>query len=278
MNRGKLLIAGLVVVLAISLTLGGLALARTSDNGDTKIVLTGGKDSSTSEEYSALQLVNGQQTELTVTGTGKVTVKPDIAVVNLGVQVKDDTVSAAQETAKTAMSAILTSLSNNSIAEKDIKTIEFSIQPVWESNYNSSYYPGSQSVMTGYQVRNMLNITIRDTTKVGAIIDAAAKAAGDPIRVENIYFTIENPDSIYDQARKLAVKDAMAKAQNMADLAGVKLGSITSISENMNYYYGGYGIPPAIPTVYANESSVTTPIVSGESDITTSVQIVYTIE
>lgn len=279
MNKGKLLVVGLVVALAVSLSLGGLALARSSKDRETKIILSG-NDTSGTGEYSTLQLVNGQQqTALSVTGTGKVTVKPDIAVVNLGVQVKDVTVSAAQQQASPAMTAIMSSLSDNGIADKDIKTVEFGIQPVWESSPYSGYSPSYQTTMTGYQVRNMLSITIRDTVNVGVIIDAAAEAAGDLIRVDNVYFTIENPDPQYDQARELAVKDAMDKAQKIADLAGVKLGKIISISENRDYYGNNFMSVPT-PVLYASVSGSveTTPIISGESDITTSVQMVYTID
>jgi len=270
MNKGKLLVVVLAVVIALSIALSGLALARNSNDEQTVV----GSTLPTSGKFTTLQVLNGQQQMgLSVSGTGKVTAKPDIVIVNLGVEIEDKTVAAAQQQASQAMSAVMTALTTNGIADKDVQTTNFSIQPVW--NYKTGINGNNQRTLEGYQVNNMVSVTIRDVAKAGSIIDAVAQAGGDLTQVESISFTVDNPNPLYDQARELAVKDAMDKAQKTADLAGVKLGKLIYVSET-----GGYHLPTPMfsSSVSVSGSGFTTPISSGQLDISTSVQMVYAIE
>jgi hypothetical protein len=119
----------------------------------------------------------------------------------------------------------------------------------------------------------MVTAKIRDINKSGTIIDAVAEAGGDLTRINGISFTVDNPTTYYTQAREKAMADAEAKAEQMADLAGIKLDKPFYISES-----GGY-----IPVPYAVRSydagvSATTPISAGELEITLSVQVAYGIK
>src|SRR4030043_416490 len=123
MDKGKLLMIGLAVAVALSLVLSGLALTRNSDDDVQGLVVSG---IVTSGKYTAQQTLNGeQQTGLSVSGTGEVFAKPDIAVVTLGVQAEAKTVMEAQQQANQAMSAVMSALINNSIAGTDIQTTNF---------------------------------------------------------------------------------------------------------------------------------------------------------
>jgi len=247
------------------LALSGLALARSSHD-DAQGLVVSGIDASVSGKYTTLQLLNGQQqTGLSVSGTGEVFAKPDIAVVTLGVQAEAKTVANAQQQANQAMSAVMSALTANGIADKDVRTTSFSIQPVWN-------YTENQRVLEGYQVNNIVSVIIRDVNKTGTIIDAVTVAGGDLTRVENISFTVENPKPYNDQARELAIKDAIDKAQQIARLAGVSLGKIIYISES------GGSVP--IPIAYYKDEAAmsSTPISSGQLEISLSVQVVYALE
>lgn len=78
----------------------------------------------------------------------------------------------------------------------------------------------------------MVTVKIRAVEKAGTIIDAVTSAGGDLIRVNDIYFSIDQPEKYYPQARTLAMNDAKAKAEGLASLAGVKLGSAIYVSES----------------------------------------------
>jgi uncharacterized protein len=270
MNSRKLLVVSVVIVIALALALSGLALARSSKDEVANMVVSG-SDVSNSGKFTTLQVLNGQQqTGLSVSGTGEVNVTPDIAVVTLGVEAEAKTVADAQKQASDAMNAVMSALTANGIADKDIQTTNYSIQPVY--NYNSGINGSSQRVLEGYQVSNTVNVTIRDVSKTGTIIDAVTAAGGDLTRVDNISFTVDNPKPYNDQARELAIKDAMTKAQQTASLAGVTLGKLLYISESSNYS------GPIRVMASGVDSSFTTPISSGQLDISLSVQMVYAIE
>jgi uncharacterized protein len=270
MNSRKLLVVSVVIVIALALALSGLALARSSKNEAADIVVSG-SNVSNSGKFTTLQVLNGQQQMgLTVSGTGEVNVTPDISVVTLGVEAEAKTVADAQKQAGDAMTAVMSALTANGIADKDVKTTNYSIQPIW--NYSTDKDGVSKRTLDGYQVSNTVNVTIRDVNKTGTIIDAVTAAGGDLTRVNNISFTVDNPKPYNDQARELAIKDAMTKAQQMAGLAGVSLGELLYISESSNY-----NVPVRVVASGA-DSSFSTPISSGQLDVSLSVQMIYAIE
>lgn len=214
--------------------------------------------------------VGSQQEGLWVTGQGEVKAAPDVAVINLGVQAQAPAVAEAQNNAKQAMDAVISALKINGIAEKDIQTTGYNIwqQTRWDNETQ-------QEIVTGYQVSNSVQVKIRKVADAGVILDAAVAAGGDFIRVQGIYFQVDDPSSFLNDARAEAVADARARAEQLADLNGVKLGKPTYITES---YYN-----PIIPrsaeawSTVAGGAPTPTPIAPGETTITATVQIVYSI-
>jgi len=101
-------------------------------------------------------------------------------------------------------------------------------------------------------------------------------AGGDYTRVNGISFSVENPEQYYTQVRDLAMKDAKAKADQIAALAGVTLGKPTYVSDN-SY------IPTSYPVAYKMDAAgsgagTITPISAGDTEITLSVQVTYSIQ
>lgn len=222
------------------------------------------------------ELNSNQQQGISVSGEGKVSVVPDVASLQLGIQAQAKTVAEAQNQASDAMNQVMTALTSNGVASKDIQTSYFSIQKITRYDQNTQ-----QEVTTGYSVTNLVNAKIRILAqesytldyKVGRIIDAVAQAGGDFTQVNSINFTVDNPQSYYDQARQKAMTDATHKASSLADLAGVKLGKPISIVES------GTAVPPPSPfyAKAAADSTATTPISPGELEITLDVQVIYSI-
>jgi len=215
--------------------------------------------------------INNQQEGIWINGQGVVTVTPDIATLSLGVEVQAESVTTAQEQAAIAMDEIMTALTDNGIAEKDIQTQYFSIYPVtrWDKD-------DEEQVIIGYRVSNTVNAKIREVDKVGTIIDAVAEAGGDFTRINGISFSVDDPSAYYEEARGKAMADAKAKAEQLAELAGGSLGKATYISES-SYSYA----PPSVYRggVYEDaEMAVETSISPGETEISLSVQIAYTIQ
>lgn len=210
--------------------------------------------------------LNTQQEGIWVSGEGEVTVTPDIATLWLGVEAQAETVTEAQSQAVEAMDNVMDTLTDNGVDEKDIQTQYFSISQVtrWDDD---------ELIVIGYRVTNMVTAKIRDIDDVGSIIDAVATAGGDLIRINNIAFSVDDPSEYYEEVREEAVADAQAKAEQLADLAGVELGKPTYISEGTIYppvVYRDVGMTEVTPPL--------TPISPGEIELTLTVQVAYAIE
>jgi uncharacterized protein YggE len=172
--------------------------------------------------------------------------------------------------AAAGMDSVVAVLRANGVAEKDIQTQWFNIYPV----RNWTEWEGT---IIGYQVTNTVSVKIREVDATGRIIDAVAKAGGDLIRINGVSFTVDDPSKYYDEARAEAVADAMEKAQQLADLAGVQLGAPFYISEG-----GGYTPTPIYMDYamkgYAESNVPMTPINPGETEIILTVQMAFTIQ
>ncbi len=209
--------------------------------------------------------LKSQQEGIWVSGEGKVTAIPDIATLSLGVEAQAATVAEAQSQAAGAMNRVMAALTDNGVDEKDIQTQYFSIDRVtrWDRERE-------EEIVVGYRVTNMVTAKIREIDKAGSIVDAVAAAGGDLTRINNIGFSVDDPSAYYDEARQEAMADAKAKAEQLAELSGVKLGKPTYISE-------GTISPVYQRSMYEAAAPAPTPISPGEMELTLTVQVVYAI-
>lgn len=218
--------------------------------------------------------VNGgnRQFGIWVTGEGKAIATPDILLLNLGVEAQAKAVGEAQSTARQAMSRVRQALTANGIEDKDIKSTSYSIQPVYQYIQREN-----RQELTGYRVSDRISVKIRNIQIAGKVIDSAAEAGGNSIRIDSISFTIDDPTPLKNEAREKAVKDGVSKAKQMAELAGVKLGKAIYITES------GFVSPPPRPfpapmMLKAESAGAATEISPGEAEIQVQVQIAFTIE
>ena len=273
MKNGLLLVVGLLVGVAL---LG--AIGYVSSTGASASV-TAPYEADPQSLSSAQPVYNSQSTGIWVSGQGTVTVIPDVAVLNMGVEAEASTVEQAIDEAAVAMDRVIASLHTNGIAENDIKTQWFDIYPIREwvdFDYPvKSWIEDDYEVLLGYRVTNMVTVKIRDVEATGQIIDAAAKAGGDLIRIHGVSFTVDDPSIYESEARAQAIADARDKAQQLTNFAGVHMGSPFYISESGGFlpiYQDYYGVG-----VMAAEQ-VPTPISPGETEITLTVQMAYDIQ
>ena len=213
--------------------------------------------------------LDNQQEGIWVSGRGEVTAAPDITILQLGISAQRASVAEAQSEAATAMDKVMTALSESGIASKDVQTQQFSIQQVtrWDQDKQ-------EQIVIGYRVDNMVVAKIREIEKTGSIIDAVAVAGGDYTRINGISFSIDDPSNYRKEARDKAMADAKTKAEQLANLSGVKLGKPTYITESISY--------PVYPTPIRAEAPAmapapVTPISPGEMKISLDIQVVYAI-
>ncbi len=160
---------------------------------------------------------------ITVSGEGKVLVKPDIAIINIGVIKEDADLEKVQQNAAGIMGQLTKFLKENKVDEKDIKTTSYSISPRYD------YKEGEQK-LRGYEVFQNLEVKIRDLGKVSAILSGAASRGAN--QVGSLTFSVDDPKKAKDEARAMAIKDAKEKADNLSKNLGVSLNKIISYGES----------------------------------------------
>ena len=205
---------------------------------------------------------------ITVVGQGSARVAPDIAQVSVGVDTVADTVSEAVKESNGKMDAILAALKALDIADKDIQTQNYSIS-VEQSGLPTP--EGGEAVSKPrYRVTNMVTVTIRELSKVGSVLDAVVKAGAN--NIWGVSFSVDDTKSALTEARGKAVADAQARAQELAGLAGVEVGSIVSISEVV----GSSSYPVAVERAYGMGADASVSV--GEVEVSYQVQVVFSLE
>ena len=162
---------------------------------------------------------------ITTQGHGEVKVKPDIALLTLTVTTQSANQADAVQQNAARTTSLLAALRGAKIAEKDIETQSYTVQPQYD-------YRPSPPVLTGYQVQNSVQATVRDLTKVGFVIDKAT--AGGASEVGGVSFDLSDQAAAQASALRLAVTSAKLKAGVMADAAGVGLGRLLTLTEGGN--------------------------------------------
>jgi len=204
---------------------------------------------------------------VTVSGSGSAFGEPDVAELSLGVEAEAAGVSEARSRAAEAMEAMLTALKDGGVADEDIQTTRFSVQPRFD------YIDGRQE-LRGFVVTNIVIAKIREIDDTGGLIDSALEAGGDLARVDNLRFTIDDPSALEEQARQEAMAEARRKAETLAQAAGVELGPPRSISESG----GPQPVPFELRSVPGAGELAATPIEVGELEVRVQVQVVYALE
>jgi uncharacterized protein YggE len=206
---------------------------------------------------------------ITMDGRGTVSVAPDMAVITARVVTISKTAADALAGNTSDLAKVIEQIKAAGIEAKDIQTSGFAIYPRYERVTDNS---NRQPNITGYEVRNGVEINVRDLTKLGDLLTGVVDSGANS--VDGIRFQVSDPDEKLDEARKRAVQEAKHKASIFAEAAGVELGGIVSISET--------GIQMPRPVMMRAEGMMmakadAVPIEAGEETISASVTIQWQI-
>lgn len=201
---------------------------------------------------------------ITVSGSGTITVVPDVARVYLGVTITKPTVKSARQAGAQAMTDIIAAVRKVGVAEADIQTTNVSLNP--------QYGSGPTPKVVGYQINEQIEVTVRDLDKAGDVVDGAA--ATGATNVNGISFELADPVKAQNDARAAAVVAARTSAQAMAGAGNVSLGAVVSITDatQVSPVYYGYGALKAGAT-----ADRATPVEPGTQDLTATVTVVFEI-
>ena len=213
-----------------------------------------------------------------VSGTGTVSVEPDVAILQVGVEVFAGKVSIARSEASKAMDSVVTVLKKEGVEEKDIQTTKFNIYPRYD--YEEVTVNGKRigtQVLTGYTVNNTVKAKIYEIDKVGDIIDKSADAGGDYVRINGVDFTVDDPSPYQTEIRKMAVENAVEKAQDYALLTDVELGPVIELNEmNSGSLHSPYEADYGMRMMAA--AAPTTSISAGQLEISLTVDTLFAIK
>lgn len=215
---------------------------------------------------------NDNQDRFSVAGSGTIYAKADIANIEVGLKTEaKKTAAEATIESTNKMNDIISELKKLNIDEKDIKTSSYNLNPV----YNWTNQKGQELI--GYEVLQNLTVKIRDLNKIGEVIaKTTAKGAN---QIGNINFTIDDPFSLKNQAREIAIKKAQEKAVMIAKQAGLKLGKVKGVYENSDYLpTTAYSNAKMDMSIGAGGESVSPNIQSGQNEIKVEVTIVYEVK
>ena len=196
---------------------------------------------------------------LKLTGKGKVEVKPNIAIVTLGVTTENKSLKDAQQENAEIMNKVLSAIKSFEIESNDIQTSYYNVSPEYD------YVEGKQ-VFKNYKVSNYVKITIKDIDITGEVIDAAVEAGAN--YVGNVNFTVLNESKYYNQALDLAIKDAIFKVKDIERNFGYRINEIpVNIVEKSENYTGYTGNTMLVAKV--------TPVSPGQIGITASINATF---
>ena len=204
---------------------------------------------------------------LSVNGLGTSNLTPDIAYIYIGVHSEGPAASEVVSANKVQTQAVLDALKKAGVAEKDLRTTNFSIYP------SQQYDAAGKQTSTNYVVDNTVYVTVRNLDGLGALLDDTISAGANSIN--SIQFDVADKTAAVKEARAKAVEDAKTQAKELADAAGVSLGEIQSIS-----FYDNSPVPMAEGKGGGGVAAASAPvsIQPGQLTISVSVSAIYTIK
>lgn len=222
----KTTVAMLIAVAAVIATFGVLSMAK------SEVAIAAPDEGGKVSSQTTRAAYGSDGTGIWVSGNGTLTVAPDLALLNIGVETRAANVSEANDQASMAMDAVTKALKARGVKDEDIQTRGFSVHPRYD--YIEEEKDGvrsSREVLVGYRVRNNATVKLRDLDTIGEVIDEVVEAGGDNVRISDIDFTLEDPKPKMSELREMAVADAKSKAEHLAELSDVTLGRVIYISE-----------------------------------------------
>jgi uncharacterized protein YggE len=195
-------------------------------------------------------------------GEGRVSAAPDVARVTLGVETQDPSLARANAESTARMKKVTAALEKAGIAARDVRTVRYAV------DVQRSFDKGTPGTIVGYHVVNEVLVTVRDLSRLGALLDQIVAAGANAVGG----LSLDKDDISGERARALerAMSDARARASVLAKAAGASLGEALQINEAIP--------PPVVPLPYASRAAsakADVPVSAGELEIVATVDVTF---
>jgi uncharacterized protein YggE len=199
---------------------------------------------------------------IVVIGTGRVALRPDTGVIDVGVEARAARLADATAEVDRKMREVLARVKALGVRDADVRTTVYAVEPIAEPRQAGD----ASARIVGYRVSNVVQVRARDVNGLGSIVDAAVTAGANVVR--NIHFTLDNTSKAESEARALAMQDAAERARQVAAAAGVRLGRLLSATESS----------PVRPVSRMAMTTMAGPVEPGQLEVTVSLEARYAIE
>ena len=235
----------LIVLAAAGLVVAGLA----------------GCDATSTSGPSIIPTADAATRQVTVVGSGEVQGTPDTLNANVSIEFTAPDVTAAMNQTSDRQEAVINALVNSGIDRRDISTTNVSLQP--------QYGGGDNPAITGYRASNSIAVKIRKLDAASQALAIIVSTGGDATRINSVSYAIDDDSQLVKDARTRAFDDAKDRAEQYAQLSGLTLGKIISISESA----GTTPVPPPTPMPRAAMEAV--PLEPGQQSVGFSVTVIW---
>lgn len=200
--------------------------------------------------------------QVTVVGSGEVQGKPDTLNANVSIEATAPDVTAAMNQTSDRMQAVINALTNSGIDRNDIATTNVTLQP--------QYSGGDDPTITAYQASNSIGVKIRDLNNASQTLGLIGTTGGDATRINSVSYAIDDDSQLVKDARTRAFDDAKDRAEQYAQLAGLTLGDVISISES-----AGTVPPTPMPAPMPRAAMEAVPLEPGQQSVSFSVTVIW---
>jgi len=251
----KKMFYGLVALVVVAmLSMGGLAFALANGSHNAQPVAEAAASTPSARS-------------ITVVGVGKASGTPDVAHITVGVDTQAPSIQKAADDNKAQMNALLSALKGLDIAEKDLQTSNYSVYTEQKPAPDGT----AGTMQTVYHVSNQVEVTVRDINQLGDVLDKAVAAGAN--NIYGVNFSVEDTAKLEADARAKAVADAKSRAESLAQLNGLQLGEVVSVSEVID----NSGVYPMLSGAKGMGGGGA-PIQPGELEVSMSVQVTYAVQ
>jgi uncharacterized protein YggE len=203
---------------------------------------------------------------ISLAASGAIKTTPDKVDISTGVTAQAPTAKEALAKNSAAMTEVIAALKGEGLDPKDIQTTNFNVQPLYEERKD-----GRAPKIVGYQVTNSVRITVRDVGKLGQILDKVVTLGATDVNA--IEFGVAEPEALKDEARKLAMRNAIANAKLYAEAAGAKLGKVLTIGEDQ-----GIIVARSMAPAPMEMAAKAVPIEAGTATVEARVSVTFELE
>jgi uncharacterized protein YggE len=205
--------------------------------------------------------------QVTVVGSGQVQGVPDTLTADVAIEFTAPDVTAAMNQTNDRQQAVIDALAGAGLDRKDISTTTVTLQPQY-----SNAAPNGTASITGYRATNAIQVKIHPTDAASHLLALIVSTGGDATRISSVTYSIADDSQLIKDARARAFNDAKGRADQYAQLSGLRLGRVLSISEASGGPPAGGG-PPA-----AARGASAVPLEPGQQTVSFSVTAVWELD